>query len=145
MQNTGFQQLVSELEPWHEIISEKFYQTELFPITYKDVQKKIMEFLSKEGGSISFTIDCWSGTTESIVSLTTHLINTNWEKNDIYLKAMEGSHTGECLASTFMAMLEDWQISEERVFMILRKSGINMVKRMNLVELPNLSCFAIDC
>ena len=55
---------------------------------------------------------------------------------------MEGSHTGQYLDSTFMAMPEERQISRERVFMILRDSGTNTVKRMNLVEFPNLSCFA---
>ena len=78
------------------------------------------------------------------MSLTAHFINKNWTKTDIVLnvKAMEGSHTGDYLASVFMAMLEDWQISRKRVFLILRDSGANIVKGMNLIEIPNLSCFA---
>ena len=55
---------------------------------------------------------------------------------------MDGSPTGEYLTSTFMAMLEEWQISKERVFMILRDNGTNMAKGINLVEISNLSCFA---
>jgi len=42
---------------------------------------------------------------------------------------MVGLHTGEYLTATFMAMLEQWQISVERVFMILRDGGANIVKR----------------
>ena len=41
VQNIGFQQLVSKLEPQHEIKSKKLYQIKLFPMTYKDVLKKI--------------------------------------------------------------------------------------------------------
>ena len=41
-----------------------------------------------------------------------------------------------------MEMLEDWQISRKRVFLILRDSGANVVREINLIALPNLSCFA---
>ena len=41
-----------------------------------------------------------------------------------------------------MEMLEDWQISRKRVFLILRDSGANVVRGINLIALPNLSCFA---
>ena len=53
-----------------------------------------------------------------MISLTAHFINKNWTKTDIVLnvKAMEGSHTGDYLASVFMAMLKDWQISENERF-----------------------------
>lgn len=87
VQNTGFQRLVSKLEPRYKIKSEKFYRTELFPTTYEDVRQKIKQLLSEDhaGDSISFTTDCWSGTTESMMSLTAHFIDKNWKRNDVVL------------------------------------------------------------
>ena len=112
------------------------------------MRKKAQELLSKNyaGDFNSFIINCWLGTTESI-SLTVHFINNNWKTIDIVLillnvKTMEGSHTGKYLASNFIAMLEEWQISKEKIKLILRDSGANIVKGTNLVEIPNLSCLA---
>lgn len=39
-------------------------------------------------------------------------------------------------------MLEDWKISKDRVALVLRDSGANIVKGMRLAELPDLSCTA---
>ena len=146
VQNIGFQRLISKLEPRYGIKSEKFYRTELFPLMYEDVRNKIKELMSEDfaGSSISFTTDCWSGNTKSMMSLTAHFINKKWKKMEIVLniKVLESSHTGEYLASIFMEMLEDWQISRTQVFLILRDSGANVVRGINLVALPNLSCFA---
>ena len=55
---------------------------------------------------------------------------------------MHGSHTGEYLIETFLNMLEDWKISKDRVALVLRDSGANIVKGMRLTELPDLSCTA---
>ena len=61
--------------------------------------------LSEEfaGNCISFTTECWSGPTESMMSLTAHFITKNWKKFNVLLnvKATQGSRTGEYLASTF--------------------------------------------
>ena len=102
--------------------------------------------LSEEfaGNYISFTTDCWSSPTKSMMSLAAHLITKNWEKFNVLpnVKAMQGSHTGEYLASTFLELLEEWQLPKVRVFMILRDSGTNIVKQLNLIDIPQLSCFA---
>lgn len=45
---------------------------------------------------------------------------------------MHGSHTGEYLKETFLNMLEDWKISKDRVALVLRDSGANIVKGMRL-------------
>ena len=146
VENIGFQHLVSNLEPRYRIKSEKYYQTELFPQTHEQVCSKIKQMLSKEfaGNYISFTTDCWSGPTELMMSLTAHFITKNWEKFNVLLnvKVTQGSHTGEYLALTFLELLEEWQLSKERVFMILRDSGANIVKGLNLINIPHLSCFA---
>ena len=86
VENIGFQCLVSNLKPRYCIKSEKYYRTELFPKTYEQVCSKIKQMLCEEFASnyISFTSDCWSGPTESMMSLTTHIITKYWEKFLMY-------------------------------------------------------------
>ena len=71
-----------KLGPWYKIKSKKFYLMGLFSTTYDDLQKKIKKLFSEDyaGDCISFTADCWSDTTRSMMSLTAHFMNNNWKK-----------------------------------------------------------------
>ena len=45
---------------------------------YQKVEEKV---IAKENtGDISFKTDCWSGSTESLMRLTAHFIDNNWER-----------------------------------------------------------------
>lgn len=78
------------------------------------------------------------------MSLTAHFIDKNWKKVQLVLnvKSLSQSHTGQYIGETFLSMLEEWEINVERVMLVLRDSGANMVKGMRLVEMPDLSCSA---
>lgn len=78
------------------------------------------------------------------MSLTGHFIDGDWKRQQVVLnvKAMEGSHTGEYISQTFLAMLEHWGISTDRVLLVLRDGGANMIKGLRLAELPDWSCSA---
>jgi hypothetical protein len=52
------------------------------------------------------------------------------------------SHTGDYLAGKILLMLESFAIGTDRVHVVLRDGGANMVKAMRVAELPDLSCFA---
>lgn len=58
------------------------------------------------------------------------------------VKAMSGSHRGEYIRQIFPTMLKEWNINAQRVLLVLRDSGVNMVKGMRLAEMPDLSCSA---
>ncbi|XP_077972379.1 zinc finger BED domain-containing protein 4-like [Styela clava] len=146
VQDDGFRRLIETIEPRYALKTEKYFRTEMLPQIYELVSQKIMTLVVTEnaGDGLAFTTDCWSGPTESLISLTVHFINCNWERFQIVLniKAMHGSHTGEYIGTTFLDLLQQWNIDKNRVFLVLRDSGANMVKGLNMVELPNLSCFA---
>lgn len=78
------------------------------------------------------------------MSLTAHFIDRNWKRVQVVLnvKAMSGSHTGQYIPQIFLTMLEEWNIDKQRVLLVLRDSGANMVKGMRLAEMPDLSCSA---
>ncbi|KAK7913512.1 hypothetical protein WMY93_013723 [Mugilogobius chulae] len=78
------------------------------------------------------------------MSLTVHFINKNWERVQVVLnvKAMFGSHTGDYIGETFVNLLDEWDIAHDRVHMVLRDSGANMIKGLRVAEVPGLSCSA---
>lgn len=144
--DVGFKRLMAMLEPRYSLKSEKYYRTVIFQDVHSKVEKKIKELLTLEnaGPHLSFTTDCWSGETESLMSLTCHFIDKEWKRQQIVLnvKAMHGSHTGEYISDVFLGLLKYWDIDVERVVLVLRDSGANMIKAMRLAEVPDLSCSA---
>lgn len=142
----GFKRLVALLEPRYSLKTEKYYRTDLFEDVHTKVENKIKEMVTLEnaGPYLAFTTDCWSGDTESLMSLTCHFIDSDWERKQIVLnvKAMHGSHTGEYISEVFLSLLRHWDIDTERVVLVLRDSGANMIKGMRLTEVPDLSCSA---
>ncbi|XP_040271834.1 LOW QUALITY PROTEIN: zinc finger BED domain-containing protein 4-like [Bufo bufo] len=144
--DSGFKRLMSIVEPRYTLKNEKFYRTEMLPKIHHKVVQKVKTMLQPEdaGNSLSFTTDCWSGSTESLMSLTCHFIDNGWTKRQLVLntKVMQGSHTGEYIKEMFLGMLDDWGITKDRVLLVLRDSGANMVKGMKLAEVSDLSCMA---
>ncbi|KAM8934218.1 zinc finger BED domain-containing protein 4-like [Pelodytes ibericus] len=144
--DSGFKRLMSIVEPRYTLKNEKFYRTEMLLKIHQKVIQKVKTMLQPEnaGNSLSFTTDCWSGSTESLMSLTCHFIDNGWTKRQLVLntKVMQGSHTGEYIKEMFLGMLDDWGISKDRVLLVLRDSGANMVKGMRLAEVSDLSCMA---
>ncbi|KAL1256427.1 hypothetical protein QQF64_011972 [Cirrhinus molitorella] len=55
---------------------------------------------------------------------------------------MHGSHTGEYIKDSFLHMLKEWKINKDRVVLVLRDNGANMVKGLRLADIPDLSCTA---
>uniref|UniRef100_A0A672YBA6 BED-type domain-containing protein n=1 Tax=Sphaeramia orbicularis TaxID=375764 RepID=A0A672YBA6_9TELE len=144
--DVGFKHLMAAAEPRYALKSERYYQTKKLQEVHHKVVDKIKAMIQPEnaGYSLSFTTDCWSGVTESLMSLTCHFIDNEWTRKQVVLntRAMQGSHTGEYLKDTFLSMPEEWKIIKDRVTLVLRDSGANIVKGMRLAELPDLSCTA---
>lgn len=88
----------------------------------------------EEAPYMASTTDCWSGTTESLMSLTGHFIQKDWNRQQVVLnvKTMTGSHTAQYIQETFLEMLDSWKINPDRVVLVLRDGGANMVKGMKL-------------
>uniref|UniRef100_A0A8C1F800 BED-type domain-containing protein n=2 Tax=Cyprinus carpio TaxID=7962 RepID=A0A8C1F800_CYPCA len=145
VEGVGFRRLLAAAEPRYTLKTEKFYRTDKLHHVHAKVVIKIKELLAVENAKhIAFTTDCWSGSTESLMSLTAHFIDEEWNRVQVVLnvKAMSGSHTGEYIGQLFLDMLTEWDIDSERVLLVLRDSGANVVKGMRLVEMPDLSCSA---
>ncbi|KAL7874942.1 hypothetical protein SRHO_G00059120 [Serrasalmus rhombeus] len=144
--DVGFRRLMAVVEPKYNLKSEKYYRTEMLDSVHTKVVKKIKALTAPDnaGPHLSFTTDCWSGETESLMSLTCHFIDRDRERKQIVLnvKAMFGSLTGDYICGLFLDMMGDWGIDLDRVVLVLRDSGANMIRGMRLAEIPDLSCSA---
>ncbi|GLD69010.1 zinc finger BED domain-containing protein 4-like protein [Lates japonicus] len=121
--DVGFKRLMAAAEPRYALKSDKYYRSEKLQEVHHKVVDKIKALIQPEnaGYSLSFTTDCWSGVTDSLMSLICHFIDAEWTRKQVVLntRAMHGSHTGKYLKETFLSMLEDWKISKDRVALVL--------------------------
>lgn len=106
----GYKRVVTLLKPRYFLKTEKYYCTDLFEDVHTKVENKIKELVMLENAGPY--LDCWSGDAESLISLTCHFIDSDWERKQMVLnvKAMHGA--------------------------------TNMIKGIRLTELPDLSCSA---
>lgn len=94
--DVGFKRLMSLMEPRYRIKNEKFYRTKMLDKTYSRVLTKIKSELMKDKAPfMTFTPECWSGATESLMILTGHFISEDWSRRQVVLnvKPMTGSHS----------------------------------------------------
>ncbi|XP_031673379.1 uncharacterized protein LOC116364351 isoform X2 [Oncorhynchus kisutch] len=143
--DVGFQRLITLAEPLYRIKDETFFRTEMLDKTHERVVMKVKNLVAPGNAPhMAFTTDCWSGTTESLMSLTGHFIDDVWTRKLVVLnvKTMTGSHAGNYIREMFLTTLEHWDIHTERVVLVLRDSGANMMKGVRLAELPDFSCSA---
>ena len=52
------------------------------------------------------------------------------------------AHTGQYISAQFLTMLEKWDISLERVHLVITDNASNMKKAMNDASLQHFGCFA---
>lgn len=140
----GLKGLMGAAAPQYSLKSEKYYHTKMLPEVHHKVVEKVKDLIQPENAdhALPFTTDCWSGSTESLMSLKCHFIDNDRNRKQVVLntKATQGSHTGEYIRETFLGMLEDWKVSKDRVALALQDSGGNMVKGIRLAELLDHSC-----
>ncbi|KAK7881953.1 hypothetical protein WMY93_028127 [Mugilogobius chulae] len=143
----GFKRLVAALEPKYELKSEKFYRSDLLENLYKRVHSCIRGLVSSRGATesfLSFTVDCLHGEVESIMILTCHFIDDNWERRKVVLhvKAMTEASIVSYVHQFFLPLLTYWNIHQKRVFLVLRDGGADVSEDQRLTEIPGLSCCA---
>ena len=146
VEDVGFRRILKALEPRYTCPSRKYYTDNVIPKICSGMKDEISKLISSEEGSVSFTTDIWSCSVNntSLLSLTAHWISDSFEKRSAVLHAqsLEMAHTGEYIASCISTMLEKWNISHDRVHLVLSDNPSNMVKAMQDASLPHFGCFA---
>ena len=87
--------------------------------------------------------DAWSASA-GVCFLTAHWLTELFDKRSsvLHVQPLQESHTGEYLGVIYKRMLDHWEISIDKVHLVLRDNAANMVKAMREVSLPSLRCFA---
>ena len=60
----------------------------------------------------------------------------------LHIQLLEEAHTGVYLAEKLTDMRDSWEIPMNKVHLVLRDNGANMVKAMRDASLPAIGCFA---
>ena len=145
VEDSGFSQLVHELEPRYSLPSRKYITENILPKIYGEVKAAVLQELT-DVSFFSFTTDAWSSDDggASLLSLTTHWITDAFVRQSavLHVLPLEESHTGEYLARKYLEMLSEWKINHDQVHLVLRDNAANMAKAMRDASLPSLGCFA---
>ena len=145
--DVGFIRLLCSLEPrYMYVIPSRRYNTETVMPTIYDTVKKEVEVQIADVPYMSFASDLWSTTVSvnSLMSLTAHWLTEAFDRKHavLHAQAFDGSHTGDEIRIKFEEMFNQWAIKKDRIHLVLRDNGTNMVKALTDASLPHFGCFA---
>lgn len=139
----GFNRLIAKLCPNYSIPSRKYFTEKIIPDIFTKVKTKIQSSLD-EISSISLTTDIWTATTNNapFLSLTGHWFSNDFEQCRAVLRVVPfpGTHTGARISEELHKALDEYKVSN-KIFLVLRDSGANMVAGVRECGLESLSCF----
>ena len=77
------------------------------------------------------------------LSLTVNFISDEWSLETVCLDTVPLfiDHTGQNLAEAFQDVLENWNLSQNRLVFTITDNGSNFISAFDLLELPRLNCF----
>ena len=139
-EDQGFIELLAHIQPKYMLPSRRYFSDVMLPKTYQELKARISSQLGEANAThISFTSDIWTSnhSVESLVSLTGHCIDQEFTRASAVLSAKHfpGSHTGENIAHMIRKMMTDWEITEERQYILVRDGASNMVLGLQLADI----------
>lgn len=144
VQDTGFKLVLEVLEPRYQCPSRKYFTDVALPQLRKEIEEKLREHLTS--GFVSMTTDTWTTecTPVSYMAITAHWIDDEWKQQSalLCLRHLPHSHTGENLAEEFTEALTYWNITNERIHVVLRDNARNAVKSMQAAHAQSEGCLA---
>ena len=120
-------------------------------VAVPEVKQRLVERVktalqSSETAFRSFTTDAWTstGSQSSFMALTCHWVAPDWKRMSALpsLTPLLESHTGDYLSSKFLEMFEKWNIPVEKVHIVLRNNGANIIKALRVSEVSSQGCMA---
>lgn len=143
--DSGFKELIDVLESRYVLPSRKFFSEKIIPDMYDTVRDRVQAAIN-EAAYLCLTTDTWTAqtTTTSFMSLTAHWIDEKFARQAavLHCQKFDGQHTGIRLADALLDMMNRWGIENQRVHLVIRDGGANMVKAIRDANLPSVSCFA---
>jgi len=146
VENQGFRRLLHTLEPKYTIPSRAHFTRTVVPTLYKESKANVGQTLN-EAESIAITTDGWtSRSTQSYITITAHVINSDWEMESVVLQTrpLFESHTGVNIAKVLQAAVTDWELKRaNHSIAIVTDNARNMDVAVREAGLePHIKCFA---
>jgi hypothetical protein len=101
--NSGFLQLLTTLEPRYDVTSRTHITQQVIPKIYTEIKANLQQKISNSE-FFALTTDGWtSRSNKSFVTITLHVLSNDWQMNDYVLSTHEvvDSHTSEFLSKDF--------------------------------------------
>ncbi|KAH9643336.1 hypothetical protein HF086_008823 [Spodoptera exigua] len=145
VEGIGFRRLMSAIMPKYNLRGRNFFTNYVCNDLYEKVAAEVKKII-KEFKHMTFTTDIWTDPSAnvSLLSLTCHGINENFERKSIILKCetFEDRHTGDIIAEKYECMLTEWGIARDQVHCIIRDEGSNMKRAMAISQFRDIDCTA---
>ena len=144
VEDTGFRELMLELEPGYKLINRKYLTQHYLPDLYAKTKVTAKDLIQRETQFVSLTTDGWtSSANESYIAITAHYVNNCWELKSILLECchLELNHTAENLCHVLLKCIKDWNI-EKKVYAVSTDNAANIVAAIRLTGWAHIPCFA---
>lgn len=145
VEDTGFTELVQQLEPRYKLPSRRFFTENVIPTMHETVTSRIRAHVT-EAQAFSFTCNIWTCkyTTQSYISVTSHWIDNDFNRENAILRceAFDGRHTALNIADALQDIIKVWDIPVNKCHLVLRDNAANMRKAMLEAGIPSVGCFA---
>ena len=128
--------------------SRKYFTDKVIPEMHDQIKKRIAELISEAitVTSMSFTADTWTSnnTIQSYFGLTAHWLTEDFKRKSavLHCSPVQGQHTAANLQSTFLLMMEQWNIARDHFHVLVRDNAANMVKAFKDAKLESIGCFS---
>ncbi|CAL9706522.1 unnamed protein product [Knipowitschia caucasica] len=142
VEGAGFRELMALTQPRYKVPSRSAV-TRRIERRYED-KKKTVKDLVQTAEWIAITTDCWTAlNTESYLTITSHLIDSDWELKSFVLltESMSARHTAENLAEKIKESIEKWGLTG-RVTACVHDNAKNIVAANRDAEWESVPCFA---
>ena len=111
---------------------------------YAEVRDNLVTPLVKQAAFYSATTDMWtSGSNDAYITFSIHFISNGWELHSFCLETlpMFADHTGQNIADTISAILENWKLSKDKLVASTTDSGSNLVCAFRILQGIRISFF----
>jgi len=128
VEDQGFREFVSGLDPSFVIPSRHMLSRELLPSRYQEAVVKIKDTLNKVS-AVTLTTDSWTSiTTTNYLAVTAHYITEQFELGSCLLQCFQYTerHTAENLKSELMRVVKDWNI-EGKIAAVVTDNAANIL------------------
>lgn len=143
VEDEGFVNLMKKAQPQYKVPSREYFKQNVIPSLYQDCKREVSSLLS-EAEFVSLTSDIWTSTisNQSFISFTAHWITNDFVLHHAALEAKHfpGSHTGEAISDMFKIVINEWNLND-KIYIVLRDEGANIMKGLRIANLENESCF----